>query len=206
MPNYCENTLTLSCANSTRLQTFYDDNYESESQILSFDKLVPVPENEDNDSMWGTKWEAIRVSFEGQFTSFVYSFDTAWSPPLSWLQTVVRKYPDIRFELEFSESGCDFWGKYLYENGVNVSFEESTLGDYNWIHADKTILEAIIDTHRNAVIQAIQSGSEDIMTEVVEEIIQAFGMEDPYFENIHTYVVEFVEMWYNKYKTDPIHP
>ena len=63
----------------------------------------------------------------------------------------------------------------MFENGVKVSFEESTLGEYNWMHANKSK-------------QSIQSGSEDDMTDAVEAIIQDFGIEDQYLKI-------YIHMW-----------
>ena len=44
-------------------------------------------------------------------TKLVYNFDTAWSPPSKWLETIASIYKDITFELEFSEPGLNFYGK-----------------------------------------------------------------------------------------------
>jgi hypothetical protein len=39
-----------------------------------------------------------------------YEFQTAWSPPIPWFVEVVEKYPELNFELLYSEEGMGFSG------------------------------------------------------------------------------------------------
>jgi Ferredoxin-like domain in Api92-like protein len=85
---------------------------------------------------WGTKWDA---SFAGPtggvYFSYdadpaadadvtaealgvqraegaaVYKFDTAWSPPVAWLDRTAGKHPDLTFVLRFGEPGNGFAGQ-----------------------------------------------------------------------------------------------
>jgi len=52
------------------------------------------------------------------FTSYEcnYHFDTAWSPPIAWLNKISEKYPNLRFKLTFEEQSCDFCGYQIIEN------------------------------------------------------------------------------------------
>lgn len=58
---------------------------------------------------WGTKWDA-----KGEMTvedgECYCWFDTAWSPPTQWLETVSAKFPKLNFELHFAEGGMGFYG------------------------------------------------------------------------------------------------
>ena len=223
MPNYCDNILTLTvlCNNDdadSSLQTFYKENYGNEYQPLTFQHAAPVLDSQDNNSVWGTKWDAIQVEFvEESETTYIYDFQTAWSPPIGWLQIVASKYPEIRFEIEFSEPGCDFWGKDIYENGVNIVSEESTLGEHNWIHANKVILESIVEKYRDVILSDNHSHTDSSDDEtnnqtnnqtndddIVETIIEEFALVDSYSENIYGYVSEFIDEW--KYSEKILHP
>ena len=39
-----------------------------------------------------------------------YEFNTAWSPPLEFLQALAEKLPKLMFVLEYEEPGCAFKG------------------------------------------------------------------------------------------------
>lgn len=39
-----------------------------------------------------------------------YTFETAWSPPLEWLEAVASQYPTLRFCLRYSEPGMGIQG------------------------------------------------------------------------------------------------
>jgi hypothetical protein len=54
---------------------------------------------------------------------FTYRFDTAWSPPCSWLEKITKKYTDILFSLEFEMEGYDDSGIFEYKNGKLIHNE-----------------------------------------------------------------------------------
>lgn len=134
MPNWCDNKLEI-CGSDADVDKFMKENMEDGK--LSFAKAVPEPEYEGrmgwNNNWrienWGTKWEPdMRHDYkEGDNTLY---FDTAWSPPDIWLETVANKYPNLCFSLRYAEGGCDFSGfiKYLY--GELVRNEEGDYGKY----------------------------------------------------------------------------
>lgn len=83
-----------------------------------------------NINNWGTKWDIYsdnlsleNCGWEEDLTEFVLYFDTAWSPPIAWLCTVAPMFPNLRFEMEYSEPGCCFAGMLTCE-GEEVSHEE----------------------------------------------------------------------------------
>lgn len=64
---------------------------------------------------WGTKWDV--DDFVEEVTTVdeveehtLYSFQSAWSPPIEWLKQVGLKFPTLRFSLDFYEGGCWFAG------------------------------------------------------------------------------------------------
>lgn len=198
MPNYCSNTLVLKASTKEDLITFYKENYESEPQSLSFNQAIPVPimtsTVTDYYNAWGTKWEPSDIEVYEDFDMldesedlprFGYVFYTAWSPPLPWLAHVAQRYPQIHFELEYSEPGCDVWGKIQYKNGQCILSLEKALSEYNWEHADKDTLGKIVDSYRDQLQQ-----HPEYADDIVDSIVEEFRDKDSYNENIEDYIRE----------------
>lgn len=153
MPNWCENTLTIT-GTEPDVNNFIDDNTGKEegtleAQPLLFSKSYPEPEEADNEdwwdwrvSHWGTKWEPKFRLDEGieteikkgpgkeRIKSATYRFETAWSPPEGWLAYVSEKYPDLVFCLSYAEEGMDFGGVLIYEKGNLIDHSEGEAIDY----------------------------------------------------------------------------
>jgi hypothetical protein len=65
---------------------------------------------------WGTKWEIeASIGQEKEYKNgsklLIYSFDSAWSPPIEWLNKISADYPELKFELYYEEEGVGFKGK-----------------------------------------------------------------------------------------------
>lgn len=78
---------------------------------------------------WGTKWSPYRISrlaSEGG-AHVVYLFQTAWSPPIRWLQQVAAAWANLRFELRYVEEGSGIQGTIRYQYGCCSS---SSDGDW----------------------------------------------------------------------------
>lgn len=59
---------------------------------------------------WGTKWDLDTVDVENNGDERIYYFETAWLPILPWTQKVALDWPDLTFELRYSEPGMCFAG------------------------------------------------------------------------------------------------
>lgn len=102
---------------------------------LSFHSLVPVPKNilkytfggekERQEGTylpisgydwcvyhWGTKWNAhdTQVDYDAGSGRAAYIFETAWSPPTTFIRKIAKDYPELTFFLEYEEDGCDYKG------------------------------------------------------------------------------------------------
>jgi|TARA_R110000824_G_scaffold156203_2_gene329178 hypothetical protein len=67
---------------------------------------------------WGVKWGSCEASLEAEEDSFLqYEFTTPWGPPMEFLQKISELWPDLVFELEYSESGMGFAGKVGFRSG-----------------------------------------------------------------------------------------
>lgn len=152
MPNWCLNRLEV-CGLPADVEGFFTANFDrDEPTMLSFDKAVPS-QNPVKD--WGTKWDACDVIASGyngygdgaakesrllaqqlaNGAPLTYFFDTAWSPPIEWLEKTAMKYPELRFQLSFAEPGMSFCGEHLFEHGELVE-------DFDLSHIDYPFCES----------------------------------------------------------------
>lgn len=76
---------------------------------------------------WGTKWNVGEVArFERTEGGVLYDFDTAWSPPLPWVEAAAKAYPALSFDLKYYENGNNFSGQVIYGAGNLISQKEGT--------------------------------------------------------------------------------
>jgi hypothetical protein len=201
MPNYCKNTLSVRSDKFEEIELFFEDNKTFNNQdknndsLLSFSKSVPKPEDEEdwynwNINNWGTKWDATDVGINNvskngipleSTNELIYYFTTAWGPALTWLGTLAKKYPNLCFEYEYSESGNDLYGKVMYSNGEMTEDIEKELSEFNWEKVDKELLLQVIK-------EKIDIDHEDEIDDLVEEVVNEYANQDKYLENIHSYV------------------
>jgi len=74
-------------------------------------------------SHWGCKWDI--YGYEGfhkdkNGDKFYYSFQTAWAPPIPWLEKVAGDWRDLKFTLAYYEEGVGFAGKVFFSEGKLV--------------------------------------------------------------------------------------
>jgi hypothetical protein len=77
-------------------------------------------------SNWGTKWNAAEVTMENLEDEVIYSFDTAWSPPVPIISKLAQKFKKCRFTLEYWERGAAYQGTLICEDGevtVDITHE-----------------------------------------------------------------------------------
>ena len=104
---------------------------------LCFHAIVPIPDgilagrydpdgyNMEN-ALWGTKWGSahseITVREEGRV---IYLFETAWAPPLKFLETASESYPSLTFTLVWEEPGMVIAGRHVFVDGEITEAEEN---------------------------------------------------------------------------------
>lgn len=81
-------------------------------------------------SNWGTKWNIQAELHKESKCCLEYVFDSAWSPPIAFLEFVSKKFPNLEFELSYSEPGADFQGVANAKNGE--------LSNDTWAYSDST--------------------------------------------------------------------
>ena len=65
---------------------------------------------------WGTKWD-VQAKLQDAPDFLVYRFETAWSPPVKWLEKVAGDFPRLRFVLSYDEPMMGFKGTVIYDLG-----------------------------------------------------------------------------------------
>jgi len=67
---------------------------------------------------WGTKWEFDEVKVgEAMDRKVVYTFLTAWSPPMPVVEAMSKKYLSLSFRLRYAAPDCDFKGSFWCKSG-----------------------------------------------------------------------------------------
>lgn len=127
MPNWVECELIINSKDKIALEDFAKKTKnEKENSLLSFNSLVPIPKEQEenwyhwNVINWGTKWDLIPEETQKYKTNkrtYKYYFDTAWAPPIKWLEKVGELYPTIKFKLKYDEPGAGFKGIAISANG-----------------------------------------------------------------------------------------
>jgi hypothetical protein len=75
---------------------------------------------------YGTKWDINAEIDSESETEIVYMFDSAWAPPVAFVQFVSEKFPNLKFVLEYDEPGMCFRGTATAVNGeVDDQCEEN---------------------------------------------------------------------------------
>ena len=102
-------------------------------------------------SNWGTKWEVNRDYSNPEITEFseqsegesqlVWSFDSAWSPPIGAYEHFLDKNSDVSIFATYYEPGCDFMG--VWDSGDDRCYSP---GDYKsdddfWTTEDGELLD-----------------------------------------------------------------
>jgi hypothetical protein len=62
-------------------------------------------------SNWGTKWDACESDWDLDDNELTIHFQTAWAPPIGWLENVSAQFPELEFKMIFQEEGQGFCGR-----------------------------------------------------------------------------------------------
>jgi len=154
MPNWCNNTLTLTHVEPSMIErakrAFQDDKLLNEfipvpSELLKGDGWYDYRVNH-----WGTKWDVGlgqgQINKDGEHTLGV-SFLSAWGPPIA----AYEKLSDLGFEIEatYYEPGMMFCGYWDNSNDELYQIE----GDADWVREN---IPTLIDYNEH-----ISEGMED---------------------------------------------
>jgi len=129
MPNWCSNHLTVKGENE-EVQRFKEKAVghsawhptTEKPNPLNFHSLVPIPAHvlQAGYEAAGYDWELQNWgcrcgAYYGELIDdngceLFYHFDTAWAPPIAFLNSVGKLWPKLMFLLEYEEPGMGFKG------------------------------------------------------------------------------------------------
>jgi|SaaInlStandDraft_5_1057022.scaffolds.fasta_scaffold10058_2 hypothetical protein len=220
MPNWCENSLTISSNDIDILNQFYLNNKTEENE-LDFNCICPVPSELMNaqspnnlddikkqelidkygyddwyswcNNNWGTKWNTSDVEYNNYDTQLTYTFNTAWGPPNAWLTKLTEKYSDLEIRLEYEEPGMDFAGVMDYSNGI-LSDESYSLSEHIWENCDQGLVTNTIVTVINENFHIFEDENSDEITDmVIEELCDEIPNAYAIYSTIHELVIEYFD-------------
>jgi len=134
MPNWCDNAVTISHEDKSKIDAIVAGLEKEDKEFLNV--IRPNPSGEwdygwsvDN---WGTKWEAGIIDWNREDDNTVWvSFDSAWSPPIAIYEFMHEEGYEVR--AVYHEGGMAFCGR--YEDGYD-DFYEYDLSDISNIPED----------------------------------------------------------------------
>ena len=140
MPNWCNNSITISGSTDTIKQLWDDAHVGDDFGLLN--AMVPMPKELDDTTKgtngdafnwydwrvtnWGTKWDVSDEGLEyvdnGDGTSVIQGwFDSAWGPPIEAYNTFLDDMDGCSIEATYEEGGMDFAG--IYTDGDDQYME-----------------------------------------------------------------------------------
>jgi hypothetical protein len=136
MPNWCFNSVEVE--GPARVLEAWVKKVERNagSDTGLFGTFVIPAYNEDQSNWWeahnvawGTKWdiEINKLDWDRYVDGVKLRFDTAWSPPMGWLETMSRDWPSLLFRIAFEEGGMDFMGYAIVKDGEYWEAEGETV-------------------------------------------------------------------------------
>jgi hypothetical protein len=183
MPNWCTNKLVVTATNEKDLNEFLEkvggEDEDGSSTNFSFHSLVPRPEGVDwydwNVQNWGTKWDVGDVSMEvhEEHNTTYFYFDSAWSPPIEWLEKVIPMFPQLDFTLSYFEGGMGFAGIMEGTEGDVCSHSQHNSSDEEyWIIATDGLSDEEIEDRAR---ESIDNNALDYWDYNFERLVEIFG-------------------------------
>jgi hypothetical protein len=119
MSNTCHNTLIVD-GDAGAVERFTRANTGSSDHPLTFLRAVPLNvsySDADARTAWGTPRDAKRTRATHYPSGAVYSFETAWCPPVLWLKAVSAQHPRLTMLLRYTEWDMHVVGELVVRGG-----------------------------------------------------------------------------------------
>lgn len=137
MPNYCSNVLIVSCKDVKKLDEFKSKlKFKYNNVVDFFETFVPAKSHEERVENWGTKWDACDCEMITNHDNIVFKFESAWSPPLNFLETIAEQYDTFKFELAYCEIGVQVYGVIKYKKRCRVHQSTTDMNEIFYIGDD----------------------------------------------------------------------
>ena len=153
MPNWCSNSIVVTGKKEiihlilTKVNLIQFDEEKENTRIGVFEELIGLGDidrdkydagewYDHNLNRFGTKWDIGKDDFlgslddweEGEEAGFSVHFDTAWSPPQSFVEHFSREY-GVEVEMDSEEGGNDFYFKGKCVDGEWVIHDSLDFGE-----------------------------------------------------------------------------
>lgn len=193
MPNYCYNHMTINTNNEAdfdKLLEFFNKYNEYDYFAHWCNTLLHQDEQydpEDNKQElfydYGTRWWDFQIEHSrthlGNFDGTINVYgDSAWAPPLG-LAELISKTFDCEVEIEFSEPGMNFAGKYYYANGNLREQNDYEYNEFQYLEIDNDYaIENIKDLIKDGVYEDVNdllSNISYMKNEDIEYLIDVFN-------------------------------
>jgi len=119
MPNWCSNRATIT-GPAPVIEEIRQILESEDKELLNW--MSPRPKAEEdwynwNIQNWGTKWSLSDVYIDDviEDDEIVFSFSTAWAPPIDAFRSWAERDGRVQFTLEYWEPGCAFVGSANYD-------------------------------------------------------------------------------------------
>ena len=208
MPNWCYNHLTITGEkeNLDRIKFRLEDIEKKDDSspgvfmaLVGRDHAIELNEYENggwydaNINYWGCKWDVSYdesgVEYNGD--SITMSFQSAWSPPINFMQHLGRLF-NVECELYYEEPGCDFCGKSYFNNEDGLTEEDYTYDEGRFIFDKDNFFEScdgeidyLFECGEDVTFESVKerfpfiTGEEDLKTleEIFNEVKENYGEE-----------------------------
>jgi hypothetical protein len=144
MPDWCNNKLEVHSENIQSLQNFIN-LVKSINSDLSLGNLLPGPYELIINNLidfksdpglieeyifgsgsqwyrknWGTKWDVKAKAHRISTNTILYTFASAWDPPLEWIKYVATQFPDLEFTLYYDCPGSVHEGLFIVQGNISI--------------------------------------------------------------------------------------
>jgi len=147
MPNWNRNYLEVN-GDEKQKQDFL-----KKLKSKGFEGIVPIgePNIEKAIETWGTKWdvEPEEVKTLKHKGKNVVTFETAWSPPVNFIENASKKYPGLKLKLKYVEPGLEFYGHAEYKKGKSLKSLDCDLAENRRFPVCRKQLDEIIDLSKH---------------------------------------------------------
>ena len=175
MPNWCNNFITISGEKDKidRIKTILnlrDDNNFFTALLGITDETNWYVENLNN---LGTKWDCIvdTDSIDETDSEINFSCESAWSPPVSGMVSVCKKY-GVACIMIYEEAGNDFYGKTTINSDGWYDQEEYGYREGMYVLDNDWFWENLSDNDMVYIIEEILDDMESDNTYTINEFVK----------------------------------
>ena len=174
MPNWCFNSITISGEKDkiTRIKTILDlreDDYFFKSLLGEASEANWYDENINN---LGTKWDVSTEDTSIDYSNNTISFqcESAWSPPVAGMVTICKKY-DVGCEMNYEESGNDFYGKTTIKSDGTYVEEDYGYREGMYVLDNDWFWENLTGNDMEYLTETLQDEREHDSTYTIKEFV-----------------------------------